>query len=85
MSAEQRKPLSEGSSKRFEPTPKMGVVGSSGIRIFVSRYDIRDAIASVGPSSFPSRLAMPLDFEVTGHILQVWEDQAPGKRSFRPA
>jgi hypothetical protein len=47
MSAEQRKPLSEdsagGSSKRFVPTPKMGVVGSSGIRIFVSKYDIRDA------------------------------------------
>ena len=26
-----------------------------------------------------------LIFEMTGHIRQLWEDQAPGKESFRPA
>ena len=67
--------------ERFEPTPKMGVVGS----LFVPRYDIRDAIASVVQAHSLQTWQCHLIFEMTGHIPQLWEDQAPGKRSFRPA
>ena len=84
MSAEQRKPLSEdlagGYSSVLNPRRRWAWL------VFLCR-----GTTSGTPSHQWSKL-IPLQtwqchliFEMTGHIPQLWEDQAPGKESFRPA